>query len=372
MTDPVAGSPVAQGVSAEVGSLDTFAREWRELAARTEAAPWAWPEWFVAWQRAFSPELPLVAYAVRSGGRLSGIGAFRRANGRLEAAANVHSPWWGVLAESQGAREAVIAEAVRQNPASLELRQVRENGGESEAIRTPGVARGYRILESVVERAPFVSVGADWQAYYAAHIDRHQRREIVRCRRRLTEAHRLDFEWTTPDRDALESLLDEGLRVEASGWKGRAGTAIVSEPATAMFYRELARWASSEGWLRLGFLRVDGRAGAFELALEKDGVVSLVKGGYDEALSRFGPGVLLLHDLLESAFARGVKEVDLLGGSELYKLRWADATRCRSLISAFSPTPRGTAAFGFRRLYLFARAAARTTRRRLAARGVRL
>jgi CelD/BcsL family acetyltransferase involved in cellulose biosynthesis len=348
----------------EVGSVDAFAPEWSELAERTGAAPWAWPEWFGAWQRAFSPATPLVAYVARSDGRLSGIGAFRRQNRRLEAAANIHSPWWGVLAEGQDAREAVLAAAFREKPTRLELHEVRESAGDEEAIRTCGAAYGYRIVESVFERAPFVRVDGDWETYYHSRIDRHRRKEIDRCRRRLMDTHRLDYEWVAPDRDRVDALLDEGLRLEASGWKGRAGTAIVSDPATATFYREIARWAASQGWLRLGFLRADGKAVAFEFALEKDGVVSLLKGGYDEGLSRLGPGILLLHDLLEDAFARGSTEVDLLGGSERYKLQWADATRDRSRVSAFSPTPRGTAEFGLRRLELLARAAVRSMRNR--------
>ena len=320
----------------EVGSVDTFAPEWSELAERTAAPPWAWPDWFRTWEQAFSPNTPLLVYVARSGRRLSGVGVFRRPDRALEAAANVHSPWWGVLAEDQHAREAVLATALREEPTRLELHQIREGAGEAEALRACAAPRGYRIVESVVERAPFVRVDNDWQTYYPVHVNRHRRKEIDRCRRRLMEAHRLDYEWAIPDRDAVDGLLDEGFRVEASGWKGRAGTAIASDSATASFYREIARWASSRGWLRLGFLRTDGRAAAFELATEKDGVVSLVKGGYDEALARFGPGIVLLHDLLEDAFARGIKEVDLLGSSERYKLEWADATRSRSRASAFS------------------------------------
>ena len=350
--------------SIEVGGVDAFAPEWSALAERTKAPPWAWPEWFGIWQQAFSPSAPLVAYVARSDGRLSGVGAFRRQDRRLEAAANIHSPWWGVLAATEDAREAIFAAALREKPTRLEVHEIRENAGEAEAIRACGAAQGYRIVESVFERAPFVRIDGDWQTYYHAHIDRRRRKEIDRCRRRLMDAHRLDYEWAIPDGDGVDALLDEGFHVEASGWKGRAGTAIVSDPATALFYREIARWASSRGWLRLGFLRANGRAVAFDLALEKDGVISLLKGGYDEAHSRYGPGIVLLHDLLEDAFARGIKEVDLLGSSERYKLPWADATRNRSRVSAFSPTPRGTAEFGLRRLETFARAAAQSMRRR--------
>jgi CelD/BcsL family acetyltransferase involved in cellulose biosynthesis len=348
----------------EVGSVDTFALEWRELAERTAAAPWAWPEWFDVWQRAFSPNTPLVAYVARTEGRLSGVGAFRRQDRRVGAAANIHSPWWGVLADDQDAREGILAAALREKPTRLELHELRESDGEEEAIRACSAAHGYRIVESVFERAPFVRVEGDWDTYYHSRIDRHRRKEIDRCRRRLMDTHSLAYQWVIPDRDQVDRLLDEGLGLEASGWKGRAGTAIVSDPATASFYRGMARWASSRGWLRLGFLRADGKAVAFELALEKNGVVSLLKGAYEESLSHVGPGILLLHDLLEDAFDRGTKEVDLLGGSERYKLQWADATRSRSSISAFSSTPTGTAEFGLRRLELFARAAVRSIKKR--------
>src|SRR5207247_10269646 len=60
--------------------------------------------------------------------------------------------------------------------------------------------------------------------------------------------------------ERLDELLEEGFRVEASGWKSRAGTAIASRPDTRRFYTDVARWASDRGWLRLAFLRLGGRA----------------------------------------------------------------------------------------------------------------
>jgi CelD/BcsL family acetyltransferase involved in cellulose biosynthesis len=347
-----------------VTSLEALAAEWDELAVRTGTQPWATPGWIRAWQQAFSPASELVLYHARDAGRLSGVGAFLRNGDRLQSAANVHSPWWAVAAEDAEARDGVLAAALADRPRSLALGQVRENAGEEDALRRSAPVHGYRVVSSVGEHAPYVQASTDWHTYYTARISRHQRKEIERCRRRLGDDHALRYEWLTPDPETVDVLLDDGFRVEASGWKGRVGTAILSQPSTATFYREVARWAASRGWLRLGFLRADGRAAAFEFALEKDGVVSLVKGGYDEALSRFGPGILLLHDLLEDAFGRGVREIDLLGGDEQYKLRWADATRNRSLVTAFAGTPVGTAGFARHRLKLVAKHAARTARRR--------
>jgi CelD/BcsL family acetyltransferase involved in cellulose biosynthesis len=327
--------------------------EWERLARETLAGPWAWPGWFEAWARAFAPGEELVVHGVRAEGRLRGVGVFRRRGRRLEAAANVHSPWWGVVAADDETRKRVIADAVADGPAGVVLRQVRDD---AEANAVPA---GCRTVRRVIERAPFVQVTADWDAYAHATITRHQRLEIERCKRRLSEEGALQYEWLAPSPDAIDALLDEGFRVEGSGWKARAGTAIDSQPETASFYRDVARWAATRGWLRLGFLRVGTRPLAFELAFEQEGVVSLVKGGYDESSARFGPGIVLLRELLQDAFERGVREVDLLGSSEPYKLRWAHGTRERSELAVLPATPRGTAEYVARRVVLGARSAAR-------------
>jgi len=327
--------------------------EWERLARETAAGPWSWPGWFDAWAKAFAPGEELVVHGVRVAGRLCGVGVFRRRRRRLESASNVHSPWWGVVAADGEARKRVIAAALADAPAGLVLRELRED---AEANAVPS---GCRTVRRVREHAPFVRVSADWDAYARATITRHQRVETERCKRRLSEEGPLRYEWLAPSPDAIDALLDEGFRVEGSGWKARAGTAIYSQPATASFYREVARWAATKGWLRLAFLRVDARPVAFELAFEQEGVVSLVKGGYDESSARFGPGIILLRELLQDAFERGVREVDLLGSSEPYKLRWAHGTRERSELVVLPATPRGAAEYVARRVVLEARSAAR-------------
>jgi CelD/BcsL family acetyltransferase involved in cellulose biosynthesis len=330
-----------------IEDIASVEREWEELAAETHAAAWLRPGWFAAWRAAFAPGDELLAACARDDGRLRAVGVFRRRGRRLEAAANVHTPWWGIVAAGEEARVAVAGTALTAAGGPVALHQVREDWDDAAALRTALGGRG-RILRFVHEQAPFVSVAADWESYYREQIDRHRRKEIDRCRRRLADEGPLAYEWRSPSSDDVDALLDEGYRVEARGWKGRAGTAILSHPATALFYRELARWAAARGWLRLAFLRVGRRPVAFELALEQDGVVSLVKGGYDEAAARYGPGVVLLHDLLEDAFARGVREIDLLGGAERYKLRWAHGTRARSTVTAY----RGTAGYAVARAAL--------------------
>ena len=144
----------------------------------------------------------------------------------------------------------------------------------------------------------------------------------------------------------LAELLDEGFALETSGWKEARGTAIRSRPETHRFYSDLAVWSAEHaGILRLSFLRLDGRALAFQYGLEDSGTYSFVKGGYDPAYARFAPARLLIYDLLERAFSIGLERYDFLGAPEPFKLEWTGRTRALNRLEAFAPGPIASAAW---------------------------
>jgi CelD/BcsL family acetyltransferase involved in cellulose biosynthesis len=136
-------------------------------------------------------------------------------------------------------------------------------------------------------------------------------------------------------------VLEDGVRVEAAGWKGQRGSAIASQSATLCFYRELAHWAADRGVLRLALLRVGGRAIAFDFALEDAGVHALLKTGFDPAYGKWAPGMLLRQEMLRRAFAVGLRRYDFLGADEPWKLEWTSATRERSLVQVFARSMSG-------------------------------
>ena len=119
-------------------------------------------------------------------------------------------------------------------------------------------------IRRVVLSSPYIVTEGSWDEFLSGHS---RRRQMRKAERRLGAKGAVLFE-VVDSGPRLEPALEEGLAVEDSGWKAEAGTAILSQPATAQFYRELADWAASRGELRLWFLRVDGRAIAFAYCLE--------------------------------------------------------------------------------------------------------
>jgi CelD/BcsL family acetyltransferase involved in cellulose biosynthesis len=313
-----------------------LAEEWDALADRARSAPWTRPGWVSAWWRAFGEGALEIVTDRADDGTLSGALAVARKSGRVTGAANWHSPALPIVT-ADGAAAARLGAGLFRKARSVTLRPAPE--AELEAMRAAAADAGYTLLERVAERSPYVDVRGSFEDYLAT-LDRHHVKETLRRRRRLGELGRVEFS-VEDGSERLDELLSEGWPVEASGWKRESGTAVDSRPETLAFYTEIARWAAGRGILRLAFLRLDGRAVAFELALEEHGVYAILKGGFDVELRRFGPGGLITHDQLERAFALDLTRYEFLGTDEPYKTVWTSTAHERLVLQAFARTPTG-------------------------------
>lgn len=324
-----------------VGSVEAIATEWERLADAVGASPFVRPGWISAWWRAFGSGTLEVFTARGSDGRLSGVLPLQRRFGALRSTTNWHSPEFGLVAEDAATADAMAREILRRGERSLSLRFLNADSGDVGRLRAAADAAGYRVLERTVARSPYVAIEGDWTTYERGLKGRH-RSDVRRQLRRLLEAGSVSVEVAT-GRERLDELLAEGFRVEPSGWKARESTAIASRDDTRQFYSEVACWAARSGFLRLAFLRLDGRAIAFQYGLEHDGVYYTLKGGYDVEYGRFSPGKLLDGMMLERAFCLGMRLYEFLGEENQYTLRWTSTCRERQVVQAFARSASGSA-----------------------------
>ena len=147
----------------------------------------------------------------------------------------------------------------------------------------------------------------------------------------------------------IGDLLHDCLRLEAAGWKGQSGTAIVSRPETWRFYARVARAASDAGTLRLGQLRLDGRLIAFELEIEHGGSLYDLKSSYDEELRKYAPGTLVALECLAYAHLRRLRTYEFLGTEYPWKRTWTSALRDRPAVDLFARTPAGVGGYAVAR-----------------------
>ena len=310
--------------------------EWDALARSCAAPPWLRPGWVLAWRNAFAPTSSFTLLCARDDGRLTAALPLIGARSTLETPSNSETPFSGVLAVDADSASAIADELFARGHRRITLWPVERGDAAVETCARAAGERGYSSLARVIGRAPYVAMEQGWDDYRKA-VGRKVVSEIRRRRRRLagTGAVTLDVNDVLDD---PRPLLEEGLRLEAAGWKGRRGTAIATRPAARAFYSSMAEWASREGILRLAFLRLDGRAIAFDLSLEESGVHYLLKTSYEPELRSFGPGTMLRHDMIERAFATGLQRYELLGTDEPWKHTWADRFRDQLLVRFFAPS----------------------------------
>jgi CelD/BcsL family acetyltransferase involved in cellulose biosynthesis len=129
----------------------------------------------------------------------------------------------------------------------------------------------------------------DW---WRGQLRRRRRKEWQRLQRRLAERGETRFETLPPDAP-LDPWLDDFLLLEASGWKGRAGTALASDPALAAFVRHALAGLHAEKRLRFWRLRHRGRTIASLFGMRHGRSLLLGKIAYDESMGAFSPGGLV-------------------------------------------------------------------------------
>jgi CelD/BcsL family acetyltransferase involved in cellulose biosynthesis len=330
-------------------SIESLAPEWDALADRASAPPFMRPGWAAAFHMAFGAE-GLEVVAIRRDGRLVGVVPLQRDGAVLRSVTNWHTPEFAFVAEDKMAVDELATAVFELGTRRVSLSFMNPANSDLPACRERALGSRHRVIVRTLERPPYVRVEGDWEAYESS-VDGKVRRDLRRRLRLLEKEGEVSIE-VLDGTERLGELLEEGFEIEASGWKREQGTAIISRPETRAFYSDVARWAAERGWLRLAFLRLDGRPLAFQCGLEDGGTHYFLKGGFDREFQRFSPGKLLVAAMIERAFREGLELFDFGGEEEPFKLEWANGRRELVLFQGFAPSMSGLidwAAFAYGR-----------------------
>jgi CelD/BcsL family acetyltransferase involved in cellulose biosynthesis len=316
-------------------TFDSACADWAALAERVDADPFHHPGWFAAWHGAFG-ERELRVLTARRDGEL--VAALPLEAGRVgRAPTNEHTPRFGAVSLDSRAAGAMARHLWRSGPRRTDAQYVEATDTLLDGLTT-FVRRGALCVETTA-RQPYADLRADPDAYEAGMRSK-LRTDLRRRWRRLTEAGAVEYA-VHDGRTGLDALLAEGFEVEAAGWKGANGTAIASKAESIRFYTDVARWAAAKDWLRLAYIRVDGRAIAFSLFLEASSRIWALKLGVDPEYRTAGPGSLMTWQSIKHWTGHGLKTFEFLGDSDDFKLTWADATREIQHVRLFSARPAG-------------------------------
>src|SRR5262245_26708785 len=326
-------TPLEVEVIRDLEGFNSIAKEWDRLADR-----WAIDRvflshaWFRTWWEAFGMDNQLHIVVVRSNGRLVGAAPLMcirlnicgfRANA-FHAIYNPHTPRYDfIIGDNQDARlyEAIWNSLINcLNCDVIVLAQVPDTSRTVAIMEELATRHGWQSGQWIPPASPFIRLNSDYESYFNA-LSRTCRFNLTKRYVKLRRRGPIDVE-IVRDRDAVEAAMADGLRIEAAAWKGREGTAILSDPAVSDFYVQLAKREADLGQLRLTFLRAGGKRIAFNYILQNDRKLYAVKIGYDPEYHAYSPGNMLLNLILKDACQGGIEEYDLLGGDDDWKFEW--------------------------------------------------
>ena len=182
---------------------------------------------------------------------------------------------------------------------------------------------------------------SDSKAYLDEALSTKKRRTLRQQESALGRQGSLEYAMLAGDGN-IGAWTDDFLRLEASGWKGREGTALSYNPTQKQFFVETLHEAFRRGRLMMLALSLNGRPIA-QLCnfLCRNGAFAF-KVAFDEAYARHSPGVLLeLENIAEVHRHSWIRWMDSCSapGPALTKQIWLDRRIVQTILAASGRSP---------------------------------
>jgi CelD/BcsL family acetyltransferase involved in cellulose biosynthesis len=192
--------------------------------------------------------------------------------------------------------------------------------GKSNAVLSAGSLPETSPLFSLRDRKRFkdfdgygsyLKIDSDLDACIA-RLSSNFRKNLRKSSRKLEYMSGVRFRFVSSEEDS-EEQLNTFCSVEASGWKGSQGTAIMSSPQLFEFYKSLVGRLAEAGWLEWHFLECEKHTIAAHMAVRIARRLTIIKIGYDEDYRYVSPGNMLLLETIRRSYGSGkVDEIDCI------------------------------------------------------------
>ena len=325
----------------EISKPDAFLgleSEWEALLDESSCdLPFLTHDWFRLWWEHFGADRRVAILTARRAGKLVLAMPLMEARERwfpaplpkLHSLTNAHSYRYQILlARGEEGSVRAVWEALKRRrrawhllelercpvgyPADQELMRVARQDGHAVGVWHGGLS-------------PYLTLEGTWERYFES-LKPKFRSNLRNRTKRLEKLGRLEPE-VVSDPSACSAALEDALAIEEASWKGDAGSAIATDATLRRFYAAWGERAAERGWLRLWFLKLDGKRVAFEYNVQYKGVLYCLKIGYRPELHPYSPGQVLKRSVLERAFQEALREYDFLGVMDEAKSDWTDTGR---------------------------------------------
>ncbi len=172
------------------------------------------------------------------------------------------------------------------------------NEGEFSRVLTDVLRRrdGKPFLRESFTRACF-QPEMDADTYKEQHVSKSIKKSVRRLNRRLEEQGEVSV-ITYHDNASSDELIEDFLRLEASGWKGEAGTALACDQQNQDFFKEMVTRSIQRGKLSFLTVNLDGQPISMLCDMYSRGVGYAYKTAFDDQMRDYSPGLMAeLHNI---------------------------------------------------------------------------
>lgn len=338
--------------------LNALTQEWRTIThSGNYAEPFYQPEWFQAYTNSFLETPELSAITTCGGGSLIGVlpltysrHFLRRIPAHtLRSLSGIHSSRFDLI-HTPLKRDLVAQHTWRVMRDQMTWDVI-------EALDVPHHGSFHTIMQLAQDDGFLVALWPG-RKMPVMHIANHAPTTFALCPasskvyrarldskyRRLKKCGEVRLKVITElEPDTIESFLT----LEASGWKGRSGSAIANSPLTKNFYARVTHEANSRRYLRVYALELNDRPISMHLGLFMNNSYFAPKIAYDETFSMYSPGQLLVKLAIEELSRHGASRYEFLGPRAPWKKIWTLDTMPHHTCYIFKPSRKGRALHSF-------------------------
>lgn len=217
---------------------------------------------------------------------------------------------------AEDAAAGLLDAAAAAGAQGLLLPDMAVDGAAAAALRRASARRGLPACVLRRHERARLDATADAETYLRQSLGAKKFKELRRQYHRLADRGAVTFAMaSTPA--AVAAALEDFLALEARGWKGRRGTALLAHPGDAAFIRRAAVALAAKGCFEIATLACGGVAIASGLVLRQGRRAYFFKLAYDEAEAKASPGVQLTLELTRHYCAdAGIDDVDSMADAD--------------------------------------------------------
>ena len=160
-------------------------------------------------------------------------------------------------------------------------------------LRSVAMSNGLSVEPAARFSRPALNARADPDDYFKNGLSGRHRRNYARLQRQLEHCGKLQYTIARSPEE-VRIALEEFMLLEKAGWKGKGGTALASDRYREAFAREAINTLAQRDKVRMHAFTLDNAVVASLIVFVEGNKAWTWKTAYDERLSQYSPGILLM------------------------------------------------------------------------------